>query len=164
MQSHLRNKKLLEKEKQNELIIPEKLFKEEQTPFKKQIKEVKNIKTLKHIAGGNIKLDDNEFDKELAKKMINSFYFTDKSSKKDFKIILDSLNFNHADSLLTIEPNFTDFRIETRHINKILKELANIYSRLINQHKFKYHTLFSASFHKINEEDQRNCQIELFLI
>ena len=43
-----------------------------------------------------------------------------------------------------------------------MKELSVIYDRLINQYKFKYHTLFSASFYKINEEDQRYNEIELY--
>ena len=29
--------------------------------------------------------------------------------------------------------------------------MAIIYARIINQYKFRYHTLFSASFYKINE-------------
>ena len=33
----------------------------------------------------------------------------------------------------------------------------------MNQYKFKYHILFSASFYKINEEDQRSDEIELFI-
>ena len=41
--------------------------------------------------------------------------------------------------------------------------MASIYARLINQYKFKYHILFSASFYKINEEDQRSDEIELFI-
>ena len=48
-------------------------------------------------------------------------------------------------------------------LKKIIKELSVIYARLINQYKFKYHTLFSASFYKINEEDQRNDEIELYI-
>ena len=63
---------------------------------------------------------------------------------------------------LTYTPNFPDIGIETRYINKILEEMATIYARLINRYKFKYHMLFSASFHKINEEDQRSDEIELF--
>ena len=39
--------------------------------------------------------------------------------------------------------------------------MATIYARLINQYKFKHHILFSASFYKINEEDQRSDEIEL---
>ena len=62
---------------------------------------------------------------------------------------------------MTIKPNFPDFGIEFKYINKIKKEVSGIYARIINQYKFKYHTLFSASFCKINEEDQRNNEIEL---
>ena len=41
--------------------------------------------------------------------------------------------------------------------------MATIYSKLINQYKFNYHILFSDSFYKINEEDQRSNEIELFI-
>ena len=43
------------------------------------------------------------------------------------------------------------------------KERNNIYARLVNQYKFKFHILFSASFHKINEEDQRSAETEIFI-
>ena len=95
--------------------------------------------------------------------MINPYYFIDENLKIGFKINLESHNFSHANSLLTITPIFPDFGIEFRYINKIVKELSVIYARLINQYKFKYHTLFSASFYKINEEDQRNNEIELYI-
>ena len=68
MQKHLRSKKHLENIKRNEMIIPEWLFKEDRTPIKKQIKKVYNPKTLKQIARQNIKMNDKELDKELAKK------------------------------------------------------------------------------------------------
>ena len=64
---------------------------------------------------------------------------------------------------MTIAPNFPEFRIEFRYVKKILKELSLIYARLINQSKFKDHTLFSASLHEINEECQRNNEIELYI-
>ena len=155
---HLRSKKHLEKVEQNEMIIPERLFKEEKPLIKKKIREVYNPKTLKQIAREKIKLDD----KELAKIMINPYYFIDENLKIGFKINQESHNFSHANSILTNTPNFPDFWIEFRYINKIVKELSVIYARLINQYKFKYHTLFSASFYKINEEDQRNNEIELY--
>ena len=41
--------------------------------------------------------------------------------------------------------------------------MAAIYARLTNQYKLKYHILFSASFYKINEEDQRNDENESFV-
>ena len=39
--------------------------------------------------------------------------------------------------------------------------MATIHARVIYQHKFKYHTLFSASFYKNIGEDQKVEEIEL---
>ena len=85
--------------------------------------------------------------------------------KIGFEIILENHNFNHANSILTITPNFLDFGIEFRYINRIKKEISFINARLINQYKFKYHTFFSASFYKINgeDQDQRNIETELYI-
>ena len=144
---------------QNEIIIPEWLLKEERTPIKKKIQKVYNPKKLKHLAREKVKLDD----KELAKMMINPYYFIDEFLKNDFKINLESHNISHANSILIITLKFPEFGIVFRYIYKIIKELSVIYARLINQYKFKYHTLFSASFYKIIEEDQRNNEIELYI-
>ena len=95
--------------------------------------------------------------------MINPYYFIDENLKNGFKINLESHNFNHANSILTITPNVPEFGIELRYIYKIVKELSVIYSRLINQYKFKYNTLFSASFYEINEQDQRKNEIEVYM-
>ena len=141
------------------MIIPEWFFKEEKSPVRKKIQKVYNPKTLIQLAREKIKLDD----KELAKIMINSYYFIDKNLKIGFKINLESHNFSHANSILTILPKYPEYGIEFRYINNIVKKLSVIYARLINQYKFKYHTLFSASFYKINEEDQRNNHIELYI-
>ena len=46
--------------------------------------------------------------------------------------------------------------------NRNLEEKATLYARIINQYKFKYHILFSASFYKNNEESQSSDEIELF--
>ena len=53
------------------MIIPEWLFKEERSPIKKKIQKVYNPKTLQQLARQNIKMNDKELDKEIAKKMIN---------------------------------------------------------------------------------------------
>ena len=95
--------------------------------------------------------------------MINPYYFIDKNLKIGFKINLESHNFSHANSILTIRPNFPEFGIEFRYINKIVKELSVTDARLINQYKFKYHTFFSASFYKTKKEDERNNEIELYM-
>ena len=111
------------------------------------MQKVYNPKTFKQLAREKNKLDD----KELAKMMTNPYYFIDENLKIGFKINLENHNINHANSILTITPNFPEFGIEFRYINKIMKELSVNYARLRNQYKLKYHTLFSASFYKINE-------------
>ena len=80
--------------------------------------------------------------KELAKRMIIPYYSIDENLKIGFKINLESHYINHANSILTITPNFSEFGIEFRYINEIIKELSVIYARLISQYKFKYQTLF----------------------
>ena len=127
---HLRSKKHLENIKQNEMIIPEWLFQE---PVEKKINRIYNPKSLKQLARNNIRLDDKQLKKELAKKMINPYYFIDNNLKVGFKINLDSHHINHANSKLTIIPIHPEFGIEFRYINKIRKELSVIYARLINQ-------------------------------
>ena len=82
-------------------------------------------------------MNDKELDKELAKKMINPYYFTDESLKIGFKINLESHKINHANSILHNIPNFPDIGIEPRFINKILKEIATIHARLKYQYKFE---------------------------
>ena len=47
---HLKSKKHLENIKQNEMIIPEWLFKEERSPIKKMMQKVYNPKTLQQLA------------------------------------------------------------------------------------------------------------------
>ena len=116
MQKHLRSKKHLENMIQNEMIIPEWFFKEEKSPIKKKIQKVYNPKTLKQLPREKIKLDD----KELAKIMINPYYFIDENLKIGFKINLESHNFSHANSILSISPNFPEFGIEFIYINKIV--------------------------------------------
>ena len=87
-------------------------------------------------------MNDKGFNKELAEKIIDPYYFIDGNLKNGSKIILESHNINHANSILTITPIYSDFGFETRYINKILKEMATIYAMLIKQYKFKYHILF----------------------
>ena len=100
------------------MIIPEWLFQE---PTENKINKIYNPKSLKQIARDNIRLDDKLLNKELAKKMINPYFFTDRNLKVGFKINLDSHHSNHANSKLTITPNFPEFGIEVRYINKIMK-------------------------------------------
>ena len=95
--------------------------------------------------------------------MIIPYYFTDRNLRVGFKINLDSHHINHANSKLTITPNYPEFGIEVRYINKIINELSVIYARLMNQIKFRYQTVFSARFDKQGEKIQVLDETELFI-
>ena len=157
---HFRSKKHFENIKQNDMIIPEWLFQE---PIENKIKYIYNPKSLKQLARNNIKLDDKQLNKELAKKMINPYYFTDRNLKVGFKGNLDSHHNNHANSKLTIVPNYPEFGIEIRYINRVMKELSVNRARLKNQYKFRHQTVFSARFHKQDENNQLLDETELFI-
>ena len=100
-------------------------------------KKVYNPKTLNQKVGGKNNLDDKNLDNELAQKMNIPYYFADEKSQLRSKIILDSHNNNHAQSILSIIPFYTDLGIEKGNIKSNLKEMAINYARLINQYKFK---------------------------
>ena len=142
------------------MIIPEWLFQE---PVENKIKKIYNAKSLKELARNNIKLDIKQLNKELARRMINPYHFTDRNLKVRFKINLDSHHIKHDNSKLTIVPNHLEFVIEVRFMNKIVKELAVIYARLINQYKFKYQTVFSARFDKQDEDNQLLDETEVII-
>ena len=95
--------------------------------------------------------------------MLNPYYFTDNALRVGFNIKLDSHHINHANSKSTISPNYPEFGIEVRYINKIIKELSVIYARLINQYKFRYHIVFSATIDKQDEDNQVLDETELFI-
>ena len=73
---HIRSKKHTENIKHYGMIIPEWLFRE---PVENNIKKIYNPKPLKQLARKNINLDDKQLNKELAKKMINLYYFSDRN-------------------------------------------------------------------------------------
>ena len=157
---HLRSKKHIENIKQNEMIIPEWLFRE---PIENKIKKIYNPISLKKLARNNIKLDDKQLNKELAKKMINPYYFSDRNLQVAYKINLDSHHINHLNSKVSISSNIENTGIEFRFINKIMREMAIIHARLINQYKFRYQTVFSARFDKQDEHGQLLDETELFI-
>ena len=152
---HLKSKKHLQNIKQNELIIPE--------PIENKINKIYNPKPLRQLAQDNIRLDDRQLNNDLARRMINPYYFTDRNLRVGFKINLDSHNLHYTISKITIQPNHPEFGIEFRYTNQIMKKLAVIYARLINQYKFKYQTVFSARFDKQDEDNQKLDETELFI-
>ena len=150
----------MENEKQNELILPEWLSQE---TIENKIKKIYNLESLKQIARDNIRLDDKQLKKELAKKMVNPYYFTVRNLKVGFKINLDSHHINHAFSKLFITSNHSEFGLENRYINKIVKNLSVVSARIINQYKFKNQAVFSARFDKQDEDNQVLNETELFI-
>ena len=118
---------------------------------------------MRQIARDNIKLDDKQLNKKLAKKIINFYYFTDRNLEVCFNINLDSHHINHANSKLKITPIFSEFGIEACCNNKIMKELSLIYARLVNQYIFKYQTVVSARFDKQDEDNQVLYKTEIFI-
>ena len=95
--------------------------------------------------------------------MINLYYFTDRVLQAGFTFTLDSDHFNHANSKLIIKPKYIELGSETRYPNKILKEMATVYAKLLNQYIFKYRTVLSARFAKQDEDGQMIDEIELFI-
>ena len=53
---------------------------------------------------------------------------------------------------------------EKNLVEKLVEELSNIYARKMNRYKFKYQKVFSASFYKQNEDDQKIDLIEWYII
>ena len=95
--------------------------------------------------------------------MINPYYFTDRNLKVGLKINLDTHRINRANSKLTITPNYPEFGVEVRYINKIIKELTVIYARLMNQYNFKNQTVLPARFDKKDENNQVLDETELLI-
>ena len=123
-----------------------------------------NPKTLKQIARENFELDDKQLNKELGKKMINPYYFTDRVLKIGPNVNSDGHHINHAYSKLTITAHYSKIGIAFRYIIEIIKVLSIIYARLLYQYKFKYQTIFSARFYKKDEDNQMLDETELFII
>ena len=128
-----------------------------------KIKKIYNPISLKKLARNKINLDDKQLNKELAKNMINPYCFADRNLQVAYKINLDSHHINHLNSKLTIISNFENTGIEFRFINKIMREMAIIYARLINQYNLRYQVVFSAICDKQDEDGQLLDETELFI-
>ena len=146
---HLRSKNYLENKKKI-MNIPQWLFKQ---PLENK-KTIYNPKPLTPIARHNINVDDKQLNKKLANRMLNPYYFTDRALRFGFIIKLDGHHIIRTNSKIIIKPNYPEFGIEVRYINKIIKKLSVICSRLMNQYTFKYKTVFPARFDKQDEDNQ----------
>ena len=95
--------------------------------------------------------------------MLNLYFFIHENLKVGFKINLDSHKLHHTNSKLNFIPKHPEFDKEVRYINKMMKESAVIYNRIINQYIFKYQTVFSARFDKQDEDNQVLDETEFFI-
>ena len=91
--------------------------------------------------------------------MVNPCYFTNRIIKIAFNNTLNSHHVNHTNAKSTIKLNCSE--IEIIYVNKILKEMAIIYARFINQYKFKYQVVYSSRFDEQDEDGQILDEIEL---
>ena len=132
---HLRSNKHIENMKKNEMIKPEWLFQE---PVENKINKIYNPRSLRKLARDNIRLDDIQINGDLCKRMLDPYYFTDRALRVGFKNNLYNHHINHANSKITIIPNYSEFGIDFRYINKIMKELSMYYARFKNQYILKY--------------------------
>ena len=76
-------------------------------------KNLKNIysKIIKQLARDKTKIDDKQLNKEIGKKMINPYYFTDRALQVGFEITLESHHINHANSKIFTKPNYPEYGI-----------------------------------------------------
>ena len=121
---------------------------------------MKNSKALKQIARDNIKIDDKQLDKILAKKLIKPFYFTDRILNTEYNITLDNHQINYINTKITRKPNYLE--LDKLNVNKLVLEKANTHAGKRNQYKFEDQILFSAMFDKRNEDDQVLDEVELY--
>ena len=87
-----------------------------------------------------------ESNRKIEQMIKNSDYENEKGLRLELKIDKDSpcLTF-------VITPYESVNEVEVFYINHIIKQLSNIYARLMNQYKFRYQTVFSVVFDKQNE-------------
>ena len=150
---HLGSENQLEHIKHEGMNITERLFQEPNVNTSRKRCKFRPLEQLTRKV--NEKLD-----KELAKKMINPYYFTAIALKVRFCITSNSHLNNGANSKLPNKPNYSENDI--RYVDKIFKEMATFYAKLINQFKNKYQTVFSARFDKQKEEGQMLDEIEIY--
>ena len=139
MSRHLKSKKHLENLQQNKVTIPTK-------------------KPIKQVVKDEIKVPDIDIKDE------NLYFLFDKILKAAYNITVENHHDKDVNSVLTIIPNYEIIGIADYYIDKIVMELAIIYSRLVNQCKIKYQLSLLAFLNKNGEEGEITSQIELIII
>ena len=83
-------------------------------------------------------MNDKQRKKEIVRKVVSPYHFTDRVINFAYNNNLDSHKINHANSKITIKPNNLD--IEKTLVNKIRKHKANLHARILIQHGLKIQT------------------------
>ena len=105
-----------------------------------------------------MKLDDIELNTEIGKKFFHPNSSTDTVLNFEYNINQGSHHIQHSNSKLAIKTYLLE--IEKIHVNKIVKQMADIKVGFLNQHKFRYQTVFSAILDKRNEDYQVLYEVE----
>ena len=90
--------------------------------------EVGCPKSLNQLLRNNYRLD-----KKIEQRIRNPHYDSDKKLQIEMRIDKNSPRLTFI-----ITPNRSEFEVEVCYINYFIKQLSNIYVRLINQYKFRY--------------------------
>ena len=104
------------------MIIPHLLFREPNENLNNILRRTYNPTALKQMATDDMKMDDKQLNKELAKKMIIPQYFTDRIPEIAFNFDLDSRHINHAICKSTITPK--NLELTKSYCKKVVKEMA----------------------------------------
>ena len=111
---------------ENQFIIPNNFF-NENLPSSSKINTKKyNPLKLSDLARDKINLNDKDLFIEIAKKMLNPYYFKDKLFYNFLKIILDSHHINQLNSKITISSIDEYNSIDMILINQIVEEMVVI--------------------------------------
>ena len=87
--------------------------------------------------------------KKIEQRIKNPDYDNDRKLQIELRIDKD-----YPCLTFIIKPNVSENNVELHYINHIIKQLSNIYVRLINQYKFRYQTVFLTVFDKQNEDEK----------
>ena len=134
-----------------------------QETIEEKTKKKHNPTPLKQRARVNNKLDEKQLNKELAKKIIYPYYFTDTVLQIILNFTPESHHIIHANSKINIKPNYPEFGIEVRYFIENVKDLSFIFARLIDQNKLKYQIVFSARFDEQDEYNQVLDETEIYI-
>ena len=88
---------------------------------------------------------------------------TNRALQVEFKIAPESHHINHAISKINIKLKYPELGFEIRYNNQILKEIASICVKSMNQYKFKSQVIFSARFDEEKEDNQVLDETEIFI-